>query len=389
MADGIIIKTFRFKLRKNKAFEIAAEKALDASRLVYNCALEQRISRYRQGKPVGYFEQSRELTEARTLPDVGSCLRAIQEDALKQIDRAFKAFFRRTYAGLPPGFPRFKSFTQYSTFSQQIERKRVTPIIGDLLTVPGVPGVGACRVRLSRKIEGTAKHIHVSKRVDGWYVVLVCETIAPITLIKTNKSVGIDLGLETFATLSNGEKINNPRLFRRKERTLKRSQRALTAKQLRSANRLKARFRLAKKYLKVSRARKDFHQKVALDLVNRFDTIRAEDLQINNMLRNKNLAKSIKKSISDAGWGQFLRILSYKAEWAGRVFERVDPRYTSQTCSRCSHRQKMPLALRLYECSNCGLVLHRDHNAAINIRQGMPESTPAEFIDVTWTLKQE
>ena len=370
MANDIIVKTFEYKIRHTAAFTRAANAALEASRFVYNCALEQRILRYRQGKPIGYVEQSRELTEARTLPGVGRTLRMIQEDALKRLDAAFQAFFKRLTKGETPGFPRFKSAARYTTFSQQIEPQRGCPLNGDILTVPGVVRV---RLRLSRPIEGTVKQLRITRRVDGWYALLVCEIPRPLPQSKTGNSIGVDVGLTAFATLSNGEKINNPRYLRRKERALKRSQRALSRKTRRSTGRVKARQRLAMQYLKIKRARKDFHHKIALDLVNRFDRIAVEDLQIPNMLKNHALAKSI----ADAGWGQFTSILAVKAENAGREFVRVDPRYTSQTCSSCGHRQKMPLALRIFVCAKCNHTLDRDHNAAINIRRGAPV-TPAE-----------
>lgn len=374
-APAIITKTFEYKIRHTAEFTRNAVRALDASREVYNAALEHRISRYRQGKPVGYFEQSRELTEARTLPHVSACLRAIQEDALKRLDLAFGAFFRRLKNGERPGFPRFKSRSRYSTFSQKIESQRACPLAGDRLKIPGV---GSVRVRLSRPIEGTVKQIRITHRADGWYALLVCDLRMPVPLGTTGKSVGVDMGLESFATLSNGEAVANPRHLRRATRALKRSQQALSRKARRSANRTKARQRLALMNLRVKRARRDFHHKAALDLVRRFDRIVVEDLAISKMMQTRRFAHSI----GDAGWGQFTSILACKAEWAGREFVKVDPRYTSQTCSACGHRHKMPLALRLFECGSCGHVLHRDVNAAINIGRGAPESKPAVAAEV-------
>lgn len=234
-----------------------------------------------------------------------------------------------------------------------------------------IPGIGRVRVRLSRPIEGRVKQLRITKRPNGWYALLVCELLKPEHLHANAQSVGIDLGLTHFATLSNGEKIDNPRHLRRAAKALKRSQQALSRKKKGSANRVKARERLAKRHLKVSNARKDFHHKTALDIVCRFDSIKTEDLKILNMAKNHRLAKSI----GDAGWGQFMSILASKAENAGREFVKVPAAYTSQTCSRCGIQQKMLLKQRTYKCSLCELTLDRDHNAAINIGRGTAKST--------------
>lgn len=370
-ADDIITKTFEYKiLRPSQAIIEAAKNAMESARWVYNSALEQRIMRFRQGKPIGHAEQSRELTEARTLPEVAACLRNIQQDALERLDLAFQSFFKRAKKGQARGFPRFKGARRYSTFSQKIERQRNCPLDGDRLIIPGV---GACRVRLSRPIQGRVKQLRITRRADGWYALLVCELSRPAPFPITGNSVGIDMGLRRFATLSTGESIDNPRHLRRAAKALKRSQQALSRKVKRSTNRAKARHRLALKYLKVQRARKDFHHKTALELVRRFDRIAVENLHITNMLKNHALAKSI----ADAGWGQFLAITQSKAENAGRTFERVPAAYTSQACSACGHHQKMPMALRVFVCSKCNHVLCRDVNAAINIGRGAPEK-PAE-----------
>src|SRR5262245_42617787 len=162
---GATIKTFEFKLRINKSFVEACERELEHSRQIYNAALAERISCYQvTGKTLGYVEQSRHLTEARTLPEVKSHLRTIQQDALKRLDEAFKGFFRRLRNGEKPGFPRFKGKERYHTFSQQYEKERACPLKGDKLKVPGV---GTCRVRLSRPIEGQCILLRITRRSDG------------------------------------------------------------------------------------------------------------------------------------------------------------------------------------------------------------------------------
>src|SRR5215467_1976036 len=354
-------KTFEFKLRTNKSFVEVCEGELEHSRQIYNAALAERISCYQiTGASLGYAEQSRHLTDARTLPEVKSHLRAIQQDALERLDEAFEGFFRRIKNGEKPGFPRFKGKDRYHTFSQKYEKVRPGPINGDKLTVPGV---GTCRVRLSRPIEGQCKQLRITRRVDGWYALIVFEAPKPEPLPPTGQTVGVDGGISSFATLSNGEEIENPRHLKSALEDLQRQQRRLSRRQKGSKRRAKQRIKVAKAHLKVSRCRKDFHHKVSTDLVRRFDAITVEDLNIRGMVKNRRLARAI----SDVAWGRFFTMTKSKAEKAGRTFERVDPRYTSQICSKCGHRQKMPLAIRIYECGKCGFVIGRDHNSAITI----------------------
>jgi putative transposase len=360
-AKNTTIKTFEFKLHINKSFVEACERELEHSRHIYNAALAERISCYQiTGSSLGYVEQSRHLTEARTLPEVKSHLRAIQQDALERLDEAFDGFFRRIKDGEKPGFPRFKGKDRYHTFSQKYEKVRPCPINGDKLRVPGV---GACRVRLSRPIEGQCKQLRITHRVDGWYALIVCEIPRPAPGPPTGQTVGVDVGISSFATLSTGEEIANPRCLKGALDNLKRQQRRLSRKKKGSKRRAKQKAKVARAHLKVARCRRDFHHKASLDLVSRFDAITVEDLNIRGMVKNHHLAQAI----SDVAWGSFFTITKRKAENAGRRFERVDPRYTSQICSNCGHRQKLPLAVRIYECAECGFVIGRDHNSAITI----------------------
>jgi putative transposase len=363
MADSqSATKTFEYRIKPNKPFIAACEKALNDSRFVYNCALEQRVRVYNaSGKGIGLNEQSRQLTDARNeSPEIKSVLRSIQQDALERLDEAFDAFFRRLKLGENPGFPRFKGRDRYHTISQKYEKVRPCPIKGDKLTVPGV---GTCRVRLSRPIEGRCKQLRITRRADGWYALLVCEIPKPAPRAFTGETVGVDVGITSFATLSTGEGIANPRHLKRAATQLAREQRRLSRKVKGSQNRGKARGKVALRHLRVHRARKHFHHEVAAKLVEQFDRIAVEDLKIRGMVKNRHLAKAI----LDVAWGQFFAITKSKAESAGRTFKRVNPRYTSQTCSNCGHRQKMPLAIRIFECEKCGFVCGRDHNAAINL----------------------
>ena len=249
---------------------------------------------------------------------------------------------------------------RYHTFSQKIESQRGCPLKGDKLTVPGV---GTCRVRLSRQIAGTVKQLRITRRADGWFAHLVCELEKPAPLAPTGDEVGIDVGLENFATLSTGETIDNPRWLRQAERDLKTAQRKVSRRKQGSKRRKKAVRELQLQHLQVKRQRRDHHFKTAKPIVKEFDLIAVEDLSIKNMVRNPKLAKSI----CDAGWGGFLEILTVKAVSAGREIEKVAPAYTSQDCSRCGERCRLSLAVREFKCLVCGYLAHRDHNAAINV----------------------
>jgi putative transposase len=174
---------------------------------------------------------------------------------------------------------------------------------------------------------------------------------------------GIDLGLESFATLADGSQIANPRHYRTAERAVKKAQRRVSRRKKGSRRRHKAVQLLARAHQKVRRARADFQHKTALSLVRRDDTFYHEDLQTANLLRKRHLAKSI----ADAGWSAFLSILAFKAACAGKRAVAVPPAYTSQTCSGCGVILQKGRSVRWHLCPDCGMSLHRDRNAARNI----------------------
>jgi putative transposase len=220
-------------------------------------------------------------------------------------------------------------------------------------------------VRWSRPLEGTPKTVTISREADGYYVCFSCAELSSHPLPATGQETGIDLGLEPFATLSDGTMIHNPRCYRKAERALKTAQRRVSRRKKGSNRRRTAVQLLAKAHLKVKRQRQDFHHKTALALVRTHDTIYHEDLQTANMVTNHHLAKSI----SDAGWSAFLAVLSAKAAWAGRRVVAVPPAYTSQACSGCGVTVAKGLSVRWHRCPDCGTSLHRDQNAARNIER--------------------
>lgn len=374
--DSTTLKTFEYKLRENRTFVKECERTLSGCRNLYNCALEQRINLYAQtGKGIGFVEQCRQLTDARAeLHEVAGIYRDIQTDVLKRLDRAFDAFFRRLGTGEAPGFPRFKGRDRYDSFGCARRERDPFPIKGDKLTMPGV---GTCRVRLSRSIEEMerCRFVRILRRADGWYVQLVCEVAKPQPLPATGRSVGIDLGIESFATLSTGEQIENPRFVEKAAKKLAWAQRKMSRRVKGSANRRKARKKVALRHLRTTRARKHFHYQTALDLVRAYEFIAVEDLNVKGLAGGM-----LAGSVNSVAWGAFLNILTNKAEEAGRQAVKIDPNYTSQDCSGCGARKAKRLSVREHVCLECGLILHRDHNAAINIlvRARGPEVTPVE-----------
>jgi putative transposase len=225
--------------------------------------------------------------------------------------------------------------------------------------------IGRIAVRWSRPIEGTPKTVTISQEADGWYVCFSCADVPVQPLPTTGLETGIDLGIEAFATLSNGTRIFSPGWYRKAERALKTAQRRVSRRKKGSNRRRKAVTLLAKAHQKVRRQRQNFHHKEALQLVRTSDVIYHEDLQTANMVRNHHLAKSI----SDAGWAAFLSILTYKAACASRRVVGVNPAFTSQRCSGCGILVAKGLSVRWHACPDCGTSLHRDDNAAKNIER--------------------
>jgi putative transposase len=223
--------------------------------------------------------------------------------------------------------------------------------------------IGRIAVHWSRPLEGIPKTVTISREADGWYACISCAHVPVQHLPETGKETGIDLGIEAFATLSEGTRVFYPGWYRNAERALKTAQRRIARRKKGSKRRRKAVTLLAKAHQTVRRQRTDFHHKTALVLVRQNDVIYHEDLQVRNMVRNHHLAKSIQ----DAGWYSFLSILSFKAVCAGRSLIAVNPAFTSQTCSGCGVMVSKGLSVRWHSCPDCGTNLHRDHNAAKNI----------------------
>lgn len=340
---------------------------LERLRELYNAALEHRREAYRrQRASVSAYEQMREISAIReSRPEYLGIHTHLLQDAITRLDRAYRAFFRRVKAGDAPGFPRFKGKGRYRTFTfkDAPHRNGVRLIAGGERVE--FTGIGRVKVKLHRPIVGTVKQVSVSLGGDGrWCVSFVCDGVPVENLATTGRDVGIDVGIRTFAALSDGTAIENPRPYELAHASIVALQRRAAGRICGSARRRKAVALLAKRHDRVRRVRLDFHHKSALAIVRRFDRICIEDLNIKGLAQMR-----LAKQVHDAGWAQFTSILASKAESAGREFFRVDPRGTSQICSGCDAHVPKDLGVRVHDCPSCGLRIDRDVNAARNIER--------------------
>jgi putative transposase len=325
--------------------------------------LEQRITAYqRRHVSVSRYQQEAELKEIRaTFPDYGAIHSHILQDVLARLDKTYQAFFRRVQRGEKAVFPRFKGRNRFHSFTFKEYGNGARLDNGFLV----LSKLGRISIHWSRPIEGTPKTITVSKEADGWYVAISCADVPVHPLPPTGQETGIDLGLESFATLADGTRIFTPAYYRKAEAYLRRCQRRVARRKKGSHRRRKAVALLAKAQQHIACQRRDFHHKEACKLVQVYDVIYHEDLRVANMVQNHHLAKGI----SDAGWSAFLTILAFKAVGAGKRVVAVNPAFTSQRCSGpdCGKLVQKGLSVRWHACPECGTSLHRDHNAALNI----------------------
>lgn len=357
-------KAFKYRLYPTKPQVKDLERTLELCRELYNAALQERRDAYKKaGKSVGLYQQKRYLPQIREeLPQYKRVHSQVLQDVIHRVDKAFQGFFRRLKAKKgKAGYPRFKGKGRYDSFTfpqagatgvkLQKDGKRVL-----------IYGIGSVKIKLHRPLEGRVKTATIKREGEHWYIVFVCE-VEPRPLPPNDQAIGIDLGTNpNFLITSEGEMVEAPRYFQKAQAKLATAQRSLARKKKGSSRRKKARLKVAKLHRKIANQRRDFHHKVARKLVNRYGTIVHEDLNVQALSRSY-----VAKGIHDAGWAQFLAILAYKAAEAGRRVIKVDPKYTSQDCPVCGHREKKPLWVRVYTCPQCGTLLHRDVAAAQNI----------------------
>jgi putative transposase len=364
-------KTYQFRIYPTHKQVNRLEEWLGLCCEIYNAALDERKSAYRMaGVSLSYEHQCAELPECKEVrPELSEVPSQVLQDAVKRVDLAFDAFFQRVEQGQKPGYPRFKSRFRYDslTFKQHGNSFQLLPSSQQNRATLVLAKLGHVKMVLHRAIKGTPKTASVKRTPTGkWFVsisVELEEELTPQRLLPSQEAVGIDVGLKTFAYLSTGDEIANPRFFRSEEAVLTRAQRKLSKTPKGSKQRAKKRKVVARVHERIGNRRKNFLEQEVCKLIKRFGLLAVEALVVRNMIRNPKLAKSI----ADVSWSQFFARLQAKAEEAGRQVVRVNPAYTSQTCSACGHRQPMPLSVRVYECPHCGLILGRDHNGSKNI----------------------
>jgi putative transposase len=353
-----------YKLRTHKAPEAAINEAIRSTQFVRNKALRL----WMDGRGVGQSDLQALCSQlAQDYPFAARLNSMARQAAADRAWASISRFYKHCQEKKPgkKGYPRFQKdnrSVEYKTSGWRLEPD------GKCITF--TDGIGIGRMNLIGK-KGTIetfplaqiKRVRLVKRADGYYVQFAVQADRTIDHQPTGKQVGIDVGLKSFYTDSEGATVANPRYLRKAEQKLKRLHRRVSRKQKRSKNRKKAIKRLAKGYLKVSRRRKDFAVKAARALVQSHDLVAYEDLKISNLVKNHHLAKSI----SDASWGLFLSWVRYYGQVPGIAVVAVPPRFTTQECSGCGYRVKQSRSMRTHICPNCGLVLDRDWNAALNI----------------------
>ena len=356
-------KSYKFQLAPTKQQEIILQRALDACRFLYNQCLEHRILAYEELD--WSLTKNDQLMMLPALKDEHPELKAVHsqvlQDVVIRLDKAFAGFFRRCANGEKPGFPRFRGVFRYNSFTYPQSGFR---IVGDKIKLSKI---GWVRIDQHRSVEGAVKTCSLCRDASGnWYVCLSCE-VPRHPLPENDKAVGIDMGIEHWAYFSDGTVIANPHFFTTEQKAIAKAQRKLSSLQKGSDPWRKQKKVVAKVYERLRNRRSNFCHQVSRHVVNNYQYICVEELQIQEMLEGSPIGRTMSRSIADASWDQFCRFLSYKAEDAGRKVGVVHPAYTSQTCSRCGHREKKSLSQRLHHCSNCGYTAHRDMNAAENI----------------------
>jgi putative transposase len=424
------IKTYKYRIYANKATTDKLYGVLNLCRELYNAGLQERRDAYEtrvkqhpnyydeptrkqltKEHAISVYEQKRDLVEIKEVlrPEYQAIASHVLQDVLFRLEKAYQRFFQRVKNGQNPGYPRFQGRHRYTSFTypdgagwKLDAQKRPADTKGMVRVKLQLSKLGTVRLYLHRDIAGAIKTLTIKREGEAWYACFTCEIGKPEALPMSSEDVGIDLGVTHFAALSNEECIENPRHYRKAEKKLKKLQAALSRKKRGSHRRNKAVQAVARTHRKIRNQRADFLHKESCKLVNRFQIIVFEDLQPANLVKRPqpkqdeetgqylpNGASSkagLNKSISDAGWSQFVQYCTYKAAWAGRTLVQVDPKGTSQVCSGCGVVVKKTLEERWHSCT-CGCELDRDTNSLRSGRgqRGQLRRSPRSLTGGTFT----
>lgn len=399
------MKAYKYRIYANKQTTEKLAWVLDRCRELYNAGLQERRDAYEMAvrhhpnyyheetrkqltreHAVGYYEQKRELVDIKELrPEYQEIASHVLQDVILRLKRAYDDFFRRVQNGGQPGYPRFQGRNRYDSFCYpdgagwKVEAKeRPAEKQGIVRVNLKLTKIGTVKLHLHRNMQGRIKTLTIKREGGYFYAICTCDIGKPEPLPTSYEDVGIDLGVTHFAALSNGTFIVHPRFLRSVENKLAKAQQALSRKQRGSHKRQKAVQRVAKCHRKIANQRKDFQHKASHNLVNQFQIIVFEDLQVKNLTKapapkqdengkyvpNGAAAKAgLNKSILDAGWSTFTQMVCVKAAWAGRIVIFVDPSKTSQMCPNCQTMRKKTLDERWHSCE-CGCELDRDTASA-------------------------
>lgn len=357
-------RTVTHRILKARREDLARlDEVLEMCRQLYNAALQERRDAWlKQKVSITLFEQYKELTGLRHDEEEWAALdvEMVRSTILKRVDEAFKAFFRRVKSGKKPGYPRFKGKGRFDTL---VFTDRGWKLKGNKLILRGI---GWLRVR-GKNCEGKPIGLRLVRKADRWYAQVLLDIGAKPEVKPSTNGVGIDVGLKTFATLSNGEQIAHPKFLKKSLEKLEKANQRLGRRKRGSNRRKEAKRLLARTHLKIANQRKDFIHKATRQLVNSYDGFAVEDLKVQEMVQGP---RFLRRGIMDSAWSLFFATLAYKAEEAGAPVVKVNPKGTTQRCSQCGTIVRKGLRDRWHSCSACGLEMDRDENAAKNILRG-------------------
>ncbi|UCA22995.1 MULTISPECIES: RNA-guided endonuclease InsQ/TnpB family protein [Mycobacterium] len=378
-------RAYVFRLRPTARQHVALAACVESHRELYNAALQERRDAWSHSTTrIYYGGQSAQLTEIRSVrPDQAVWSFSSQQATLRRLTKAFDGFFRRVKRGDTPGYPRFKGKARFDSveWPKDGDGARWLPDHNRVY----LQGIGQVKATVHRPVQGRVKTIQIKRQGRRWMLVLSCDDVPTSPLPATGRQAGVDVGVVTYATCSDGTEVANPRWARQEAARLEAAQQRLQRAQRGSNNRIARRETVAARHRKIANRRKDFHHKQARGLVAAYDLLVVEDLTIANMVRrakpkpdpqrsgqflpNGARAKSgLNRSISDAGWGQFVSILRAKAEDAGRTWIEVNPRHTSDGCECCGHAApENRVSQGEFVCQRCAHTAPADQHAARNI----------------------
>jgi len=391
-----IVKAFRFRLKTNEEVEQKLISFCGATRFIWNKFLAMNLARLEaRHKIMWYYEMCCWLTIWKTSTEYAflqECHSAVLQQKLKDLDKAFRDGFDKNQPG--KRIPTWRKKELHNSFRYPAGFK----IDGKRLYLPKIGWVNFAK---SQEIVGKAKNVTVSKEGKYWYTSIQTEFEVPVPQHQSNKSIAIDLGVASFASLSDGRQIAAPSPLSANAKKLARFQRKLAKKKRGSANRKKAVLMVSKLHQKVANIRKDFLHKLSTEICKNHANIYVEDLKITNMSksaagtlqnpgRNVKAKSGLNRAILDQGWGEFRRQLIYKSTWLGGRVVQVPARYTSQTCSKCGYIDKANrVSQAQFVCKSCGFEKHADLNAALNILAGGQLASACGEFSTSYSMKQE